>query len=70
MMEMKNPYQILGVPKTATSLSDLKLKQEQEKRTYIANTLKICRSKRHVASRLGIGESRLRFLLNQMKIEA
>jgi DNA-binding NtrC family response regulator len=51
------------------SLSDLEFRQEQERRSHIANTLKVCRSKRHAADRLGIGESRLRFLLNQLKIE-
>lgn len=58
------------VARGAMSLSEMEARQEQEKRIYIASTLKASRSKRHAADRLGIGESRLRFLLNQMKIEA
>jgi len=52
------------------TLLELESKQEQERRSYIAGTLRVCRSKRHAAERLGIGESRLRFLLNQLNIEA
>ena len=51
-----------------TTYADLMQKQEQERREYVANVLRLTKSKRHAADRLEINESTLRSLVNQLKI--
>jgi len=62
----------LVAPKSGglTTLSDLDLKQEQERREFIANALRLAQSQRHAADRLGIKESTLRNHIRDLKIRA